>query len=158
MFVRAGAALCGAVLLSVCSSAAMAGKVPETKKIEKRKDAGKKKSGVTVAEQGIASIYAYEGEKTANGETANPHGLTAAHKTLPFGTRVLVTNDSNKRTVVVRINDRGPFVKGRIIDLTPAGAKALGFEQQGITKVTLAAVPKSRVPLPRPRYASLARL
>ncbi len=157
MIVRAGAALCGAILLSVCSSAAMAGKVPETKAIEKQKVGRKKKSAAKVDEKGIASIYAYDGEKTANGETASPHGLTAAHKSLPFGTKVLVTNESNRRSVVVRINDRGPFVKGRIIDLTPAGAKALGFEQQGIAKVTLAAAPKLPVPLPRRRYASLAR-
>lgn len=77
------------------------------------------------AQSGIASIYS--GGKTANGEHASPRGLTAAHKTLPFGTRVRVTNRKNGRSVVVRINDRGPFVRGRIIDLTPAAARALGF-------------------------------
>ncbi|HZP76498.1 MAG TPA: septal ring lytic transglycosylase RlpA family protein [Pseudolabrys sp.] len=87
------------------------------------------------AETGVASIYAYNGEKTANGERAKPSGLTAAHKSLPFGTRVRVTNKRNGRSVVVRINDRGPYVRGRIIDLTPAGAHALGFS--GITPVTV---------------------
>ena len=82
---------------------------------------------VANAQSGIASVYAYGGEKTANGEHASPHKLTAAHRTLPFGTRVRVTNKRNGRSVIVRINDRGPFVKGRVIDLTPAGAKALGF-------------------------------
>jgi rare lipoprotein A len=85
------------------------------------------------AQSGVASIYS--GGLTANGEHASPGGLTAAHKTLPFGTMVRVTNQSTGRSVVVRINDRGPFVSGRIIDLTPAGAHALGFS--GLTKVTL---------------------
>lgn len=84
---------------------------------------------------GIASVYAYAGEKTASGQIANPKGLTAAHRTLPFGTMVRVTNKHNNRSVVVRINDRGPFVKGRVIDLTPAGANALGFS--GLAPVAL---------------------
>ena len=92
-------------------------------------------TGIAHAESGIASVYAYNGEKTANGQRANPHGLTAAHKTLPFGTMVKVTNKKNGRTVVVRINDRGPFVRGRIIDLTPAGAQQLGFD--GLAPVTV---------------------
>jgi rare lipoprotein A len=78
------------------------------------------------AQSGIASVYS--GEKTANGEFASPGKLTAAHKTLPLGTRVKVTNKRNGKSVVVRINDRGPYVRGRIIDLTPAGAHALGFD------------------------------
>lgn len=77
------------------------------------------------AQSGIASIYS--GGKTANGERASPRGLTAAHRSLPFGTKVRVINRRNGRSVVVRINDRGPFIRGRIIDLTPAGARALGF-------------------------------
>lgn len=92
-------------------------------------------SSIAHAESGIASIYAYKGERTANGEHASPKALTAAHKTLPFGTRVRVTNKKNGRSVVVRINDRGPFVRGRIIDLTPAGAHALGFS--GLAPVVL---------------------
>jgi rare lipoprotein A len=78
-----------------------------------------------LAQEGIASVYS--GERTANGEYARASGLTAAHRTLPFGTKVRVTNHQTGRSVVVRINDRGPFVRGRIIDLTPAGAQALGF-------------------------------
>jgi rare lipoprotein A len=84
-------------------------------------------AGSAHAESGIASVYAYNGEKTANGERASPGRLTAAHKSLPFGTMVKVTNKKNGRTVTVRINDRGPFVRGRIIDLTPAAASQLGF-------------------------------
>ena len=91
--------------------------------------------GSAHAQSGIASIYAYKGEKTANGEFASPRGLTAAHKTLPLGTRVKVTNKKNGKSVVVRINDRGPFIAGRIIDLTPAGARALGFD--GLTPVVV---------------------
>jgi len=87
------------------------------------------------AESGIASVYAYTGELTANGETALPTTLTAAHKSLPFGTLVRVTNDVTGDWVVVRINDRGPFVAGRIIDLTPAGAKAIGSD--GLAHVSL---------------------
>ena len=83
------------------------------------------------AQSGIASIYS--GGRTANGEHASPHGLTAAHRSLPFGTHVRVINRRNGRSVIVRINDRGPFVRGRIIDLTPAGARALGFS--GVTPV-----------------------
>lgn len=89
------------------------------------------------AQTGIASVYAYSGEKTANGEYARPSGFTAAHRTLPFGTRVRVTNRNNGRSIVVRINDRGPFVRGRIIDLTPAAARALGFS--GLASVTVSA-------------------
>jgi len=89
------------------------------------------------AESGIASVYAYSGSKTASGERANPGGLTAAHRTLAFGTHVRVTNRRNGRNVTVRINDRGPFVRGRVIDVTPAGASALGFS--GLAPVKLVA-------------------
>jgi rare lipoprotein A len=91
-----------------------------------------------MAQSGIASIYAYSGEKTASGEKAHPGGLTAAHRTLPFGTKVKVTNKRNGRSVTVRINDRGPFVRGRIIDLTPAAARALGFSGLAPVEVTKA--------------------
>lgn len=76
------------------------------------------------AESGIASVYS--DHHTASGEIMNPQAMTAAHRTLPFGTRVTVTNRQNGRTAVVRINDRGPFVHGRVIDLSPAAARALG--------------------------------
>ena len=92
----------------------------------------------THAETGVASVYAYDGGKTASGERANPRALTAAHRTLPFGTTVKVTNQKNGRTVVVRINDRGPFKRGRIIDLTPAAAQSLGFD--GLAPVTVSSM------------------
>lgn len=110
MMSRAAAAFCGALL--------MLAHVPAAN-----------------AQSGIASVYAYKGGRTANGEHVSRRALTAAHKTLPFGTRVRVTNRRNGRSVVVRINDRGPFIRGRIIDLTPAGAQALGFS--GLAPVTL---------------------
>ena len=91
-----------------------------------------------MAESGIASVYAYSGSKTASGERANPTGLTAAHRTLAFGTHVRVTNRRNGRSVIVRINDRGPFVRGRVIDITPAGARALGFSGLAPVKLELA--------------------
>jgi len=91
--------------------------------------------GSATAESGIASVYGYSGGKTASGERANPSALTAAHRTLPFGSQVTVINKKNGKSVTVRINDRGPFVRGRIIDLTPAAASALGFS--GLTQVTL---------------------
>lgn len=87
------------------------------------------------AETGIASVNAYSGELTANGETPTPDSLTAAHRTLPFGTLVRVTNDFSGDWVVVRINDRGPFIPGRVIDLTPAGADAIGSD--GLTHVSI---------------------
>jgi rare lipoprotein A len=96
---------------------------------------------VASAQSGIASIYAYSGSRTASGEHMSPGGLTAAHRTLPFGTMVRVTNQSSGRSVVVRINDRGPFVRGRIIDLSPAAARALGFS--GLANVSVDVVGSS---------------
>ena len=92
-------------------------------------------SGGANAESGIASVYGYEGGRTANGERAHSAALTAAHRSLAFGTKVEVTNKRNGKTVVVRINDRGPFVRGRVIDVTPAAAKALDFS--GVTPVSI---------------------
>jgi rare lipoprotein A len=90
------------------------------------------------AESGIASVYS--GEKTANGEYAHATAYTAAHRSLPFGTFVEVTNTRSGRSVIVRINDRGPYVAGRIIDLTPAGAKAIG--SNGLAHVELTVLGK----------------
>ena len=88
---------------------------------------------------GIASYYAdkYQGRKTANGEIFDVGKMTAAHKTLPFGTRVRVTNLVNGKSVVVRVNDRGPFVAGRVIDLSPAAARKLDMIRAGIVRVKL---------------------
>ena len=83
----------------------------------------------------LAAVYSQKGGRTASGESFSPAKLTAAHRSLPFGTFVRVTNLKNHRTVIVRINDRGPFNKGRIIDLSPAAAQQLGFS--GIVPVIL---------------------
>lgn len=89
--------------------------------------------------KGLASYYAdsYEGKTTANGETYRQGKITAAHKTLPFGTKVEVTNLSNNKSVVVRINDRGPFIRGRIIDLTMAAAREIDMVGAGVAKVKI---------------------
>lgn len=89
-----------------------------------------------VRKSGIASWYKM-GKVTANGERFNPNGLTAAHRYLPFGTRVRVTNLRNGRRVVVRINDRGPFIKGRIIDLAYGAARRIGLHRSGVARVRL---------------------
>ncbi|MGI9402082.1 MAG: septal ring lytic transglycosylase RlpA family protein [Rhizobiaceae bacterium] len=85
---------------------------------------------------GDASWYALT-SKTANGERMDPSKMTAAHRNLPFDTKVQVTNKSNGRSIVVRINDRGPFIKGRIVDLSKAAAGELGFIRSGVTDVCL---------------------
>lgn len=93
---------------------------------------------------GKASWYKLRGT-TANGERADPDKLAAAHPSLPFGTLATVTNLKNGKSVVVRINDRGPFVKSRIIDVTQAAAQKLGFVQQGIANVKVtSATPLAR--------------
>ena len=85
-------------------------------------------SEVRGSQTGTASVYSLSsGSKTASGGQLNPAALTAAHRTLPFGTQARVTNQRNGRTVIVTINDRGPFVRRHIIDLTPAAARAIGF-------------------------------
>ncbi len=85
---------------------------------------------------GGASWYALT-SRTASGERMNPAAMTAAHKTLPLGSKVKVTNLRNNRTVVVRINDRGPFVRGRVIDLSKGAAAKLGFISAGHTRVQI---------------------
>lgn len=98
-------------------------------------------AGVAAApfELGMASFFAAEmaGRRTANGETCDPATLTAAHRTLPFGTKLRVTNPANGKSVVVRINDRGPFARGRVIDLSKAAAAEIGLVQRGHGHVEL---------------------
>ena len=95
---------------------------------------------------GTASWYGddFEGKPTASGEPYNMYDLTAAHPTLPLGTFVKVTNLHNRRAVVVRINDRGPVVPGRIIDVSYSAAKVLKFQAQGIQRVRLDVVPPTK--------------
>jgi len=93
-------------------------------------------------ETGMASFYndTFEGKTTASGELFSQSKLTAAHKTLPFQTKIKVTNLTNKRSVIVTINDRGPFVEGRILDLSKKAAIKLDFIDEGVAKVKLEVV------------------
>ena len=93
--------------------------------------------GGSSAHSGMASYY-HEPERLASGGRFNPNALTAAHKTLPFGTKVRVTNSRNGQSVVVTINDRGPFVGGRVIDLSAAAAGAINMKSAGVAPVSLA--------------------
>ena len=96
-------------------------------------------SAAQCAEIGLASWYRTEDGRilTADGERYHPDALTAAHRFLPFGTEVLVTDLATGRSIVVRINDRGPFIKGRIIDLSSKAAQQMGMRQQGVVRVRL---------------------
>lgn len=103
------------------------------------------------AMNGIASVYGFKGDthagaKTASGERVDPQSLTAAHRTLPFGTMVRVTHKKTGKSVVVRINDRGPFIRGRVIDLTPKAAAMIGFS--GLAPVTLSLALASELIVP----------
>ena len=89
-----------------------------------------------IASQGIASFYT-EGQQTASGEKFDTNDLTAAHPTLPFGTRLRVTNVATGRSVTVRVNDRGPYIPGRVVDVSHSAANALGMVGSGIAKVKL---------------------
>ena len=93
---------------------------------------------------GISSYYGggdgYHGRRTASGEIFDENKLTCAHKTLPFGTKVKVTNLGNSKTLILRVNDRGPFVKGRIIDVSKEASIILGFHSQGVTNVKIEVV------------------
>jgi rare lipoprotein A len=96
----------------------------------------KNAAGTQRASQGLASFYT-EGTRTASGEKFDAHELTAAHPTLPFGTRLRVTNVATGRSVTVRVNDRGPFVPGRVVDVSYAAAETLGMVGRGTAKVKL---------------------
>ena len=93
-------------------------------------------------EIGVASYYGkgFHGKKTASGKIFNKYGKTGAHRKLPFGTHVKVTNLNNGLTTTVEITDRGPFIKGRIIDLSEQAAQELGFQKKGIAKVSIEVV------------------
>jgi rare lipoprotein A len=104
---------------------------------------GDETAGAHSFSQGIASFYT-EGTQTANGERFDTNALTAAHRTLPFGTKLRVTSLTSGRSVTVRINDRGPFVKGRVVDLSHAAAKALGMVDAGVAKVRLDVVARPK--------------
>jgi rare lipoprotein A len=93
-------------------------------------------AGSKGASYGVATFYSYD-PHTASGETFNKHELTAAHRTLPFGTRLRVTDVATGRSVTVRVNDRGPFVPGRVVDVSASAAETLGITGKGVAKVKL---------------------
>ena len=100
---------------------------------------GQDDEDATLLGSGMASYYGQElaGNRTANGERFDPSGMTAAHRTLPFGSMVRVTNLSNGQSVVVRINDRGPFGRNRVIDVSHAAAKEIGLHRSGTARVSM---------------------
>jgi rare lipoprotein A len=125
-----GACAVALLVLAGCSSTPKSGSYP----------AGGSASGHS--ESGLASYYGNEfnGRKTASGERFDQGKLTAAHRTLPFGTHVKVTNKQNGRSVVVRVNDRGPFAKGRIIDLSSSAFKSIAYLGAGVVPVHIQVV------------------
>ena len=104
-----------------------------------REEAPERASARTWLEEGLASYYGpgLEGNRTASGEKLDPQALTAAHRELPFGTCLRVVNMENGRAVQVRVNDRGPFVKGRVLDVSLAAAKKLDLTSKGLARVRL---------------------
>ena len=112
-------------------------------------------SAVAYEQSGVASWYASL-RVTASGESSHAGAMVAAHKSLPFGTLVRVTNKRNGKSVTVRIIDRGPYIRGRIIDLTPAGARAIGFYGAGLTRVNIETV--GRVLHAKCRYCKRSRI
>ena len=111
------------------------------------------------AQTGSASWYALDGNRTASGERMNSALMTAAHRTLPMGSKIKVTNLHNGKSVVVRINDRGPFAKGRILDVSKGAAKQLGFLGRGHAKVTIAKLGKdAATTAAAPAHTQLAAL
>lgn len=104
------------------------------------------------SETGLAAVYSdrLHGRKTASGQRYDRNKLTAAHKTLPFGTQVRITNLKNKKTVTARINDRGPTQAGRILDISPAVAKGLGIGPKAMAEVRMEVVETARAKSPKP--------
>ena len=96
-------------------------------------------NAIAQAQSGRASYYGHElaGRRTASGEKFNPNGLTAAHRSLPFGTKLRLTNPTTGKSVIVRVNDRGPFVRGRVLDVSLGAARALGFVGRGTTQLKI---------------------
>lgn len=124
-------AIAGVILIPSCATTGNA----STKTTAKSDDA---KLPVQSVQQGKASWYSVKtnyGTRTASGQRLTNNGATAAHKTLPLGTKVRVTNQNNGRSEVVTINDRGPYIRGRIIDLTIGTAEKLGFRSNGVAPV-----------------------
>jgi rare lipoprotein A len=118
-------------------------KPKRTASVERRASTSVSSSGGS-AHSGMASYYGSEsGSQTASGQRFNPSAMTAAHRTLPFGTKVRVTNKHNGRSVIVTINDRGPFIRGRIIDLSSGAAGVIGMRSSGVAPVSVEVLGRS---------------
>jgi len=126
------------LLLSACACGAGS----PASATEPRSDTDTDSDSDEIYQRGKATWYGgrFHGRKTASGEKFDKGALTAAHKKLPFGTKVRVENQANGRSVVVRINDRGPYGKGRVIDVSEAAAQKLGMIKRGVAPVTIAIV------------------
>jgi len=131
-----------------CTSSPRYGQYSSTRKTPRLKKSSKLQNPADIKTKGIkhrkvmngvSSFYAedFHGKLTANGEIYDMYGVTAAHKTLPLNTVCRVTNTSNKKSLILRINDRGPYIKGRILDCSYGAAKKLDFINQGTTKVKI---------------------
>lgn len=126
------------IILLLVAGCASAPPLPKTPKAPKP-PVGEQAGACKILEEGRASFYAdkFNGRRTASGEIFSNAKMTAAHKTLPFGTDVVVENSANGRTVHVRINDRGPFIKGRVIDLSKEAAREIDMIGAGVVPVTV---------------------
>jgi rare lipoprotein A len=115
---------------------------PDREGASHEKTSHKETGGASYYQRGVASYYGrgFQNKKTASGERFNLHSMTAAHRTLPFGTKIIVKNIRNGKTVKVRINDRGPFAKGRIIDLSRAAFSQIASLDDGLAKVEISIV------------------
>ena len=133
--ILAALAACGSVVAPSVAAASVEGRFARTQSAADA-DSGRKSRG---GQRGVASYY-WQNQRTATGERFNPNGLTAAHRTLPLGTLVRVTNHRNGNSVHVRINDRGPYVHGRVIDLSRAAAQRIGMISSGLAPVTVQVV------------------
>ncbi|MBW2120661.1 MAG: septal ring lytic transglycosylase RlpA family protein [Deltaproteobacteria bacterium] len=125
---------------------------PSLPSIKRPPESGPETRGRAYRQRGIASWYGggFHGRQTASGEIYDMYEMTAAHRTLPLGTSVMVTNLENHRSVGVRINDRGPFVRGRIIDLSYAAARAIGMVEKGTARVEVVALDMADHPYEEP--------
>ena len=136
-------AVAGLILLSSCATTGIA-------KAKSKSNSSQPKLAVHSVEHGKASWYSIRtnyGTATASGQRLSNHAATAAHKTLPMGTKVRVTNQSNGKSEIVTINDRGPYIRGRIIDLTIGSAERLGFVKRGVVSVKVEVLGKVKTGL-----------
>ncbi|MGA7161498.1 MAG: septal ring lytic transglycosylase RlpA family protein [Bacteroidota bacterium] len=138
-FVCSGLIVCAFAAALLSSGCASSPRFTRERSSEQKPHGGESESKSLKTMEGVASYYAedFNGKKTANGETYDMYKMTAAHRSLPFNTKVRVTNLDNKRSIIVRINDRGPFKLERIIDLSLAAATQLGMKGTGTANVKL---------------------